>query len=295
MNVLDKITVNSRLEATLAQQLTQQFIWLIASGQLRPGDRLPSLRQLAGHVSISVNTVRSVYQKLEADGLAETRHGAGTHVRATMPAGWRRLPPGAESHGGHHPPFAHESFLSCPSGGYRGDSASRSNDAFCDQYARRPERGMALLCPIVRETGRWDHRCFTRHLRFLTPQCGFFRQPDTGLADHHSGLAEAADYAVTMDLQSVGYQATRHLLEHGHRRAGLITSDPDSANVKPIYAGYCRALQETGLDPDPALTACVPTFDMAAGARVPGSFWRCPDRLRRSSPSQIRSRWAPCA
>ena len=98
MNVLDKITVNPRLRSTLTQQLTQQFTWLIASGQLRPGDSLPSVRQLAGHLSISVNTVRSVYQKLEVDGLAETRHGAGTHVLTTDAGRLARIAATARSH-----------------------------------------------------------------------------------------------------------------------------------------------------------------------------------------------------
>jgi len=80
MDLLDKITINPRLEMTLTQQLSQQFTWLIASGQIRPGDRLPPVRQLAEHLAISVNTVRSVYQALEANGLTATRHGAGTRV-----------------------------------------------------------------------------------------------------------------------------------------------------------------------------------------------------------------------
>jgi LacI family transcriptional regulator, repressor for deo operon, udp, cdd, tsx, nupC, and nupG len=76
---------------------------------------------------------------------------------------------------------------------------------------------------------------------------------------------EAAGYAVMMDLAGAGYQATRHLLEHGHRRVGLITFEPRSANVSPIHAGYHEALHEAGIEAEPALITCVPAFDMAAG------------------------------
>jgi hypothetical protein len=62
-----------------------QITWLIANGQLEPGDRLPTVRRLAEHLSINLHTVRSAYQKLEMQGLVETRRGQGTHVLSFDP------------------------------------------------------------------------------------------------------------------------------------------------------------------------------------------------------------------
>jgi hypothetical protein len=62
-----------------------QITWLIANGQLEPGDRLPTVRRLAEHLSINLHTVRSAYQKLEMQGLVETRRGRGTHVLSFDP------------------------------------------------------------------------------------------------------------------------------------------------------------------------------------------------------------------
>ena len=51
---------------------------------------------------------------------------------------------------------------------------------------------------------------------------------------------------VLVDLENAGYQATRHLLEHGHRRVGLITYAGEVANVLPVNAGYRQRLAGAG-------------------------------------------------
>jgi len=52
---------------------------------------------------------------------------------------------------------------------------------------------------------------------------------------------------------SSAYEATRYLLDHGHRRIGHILGPSDYICVKDRYEGYCRALRESGLEPNPAL------------------------------------------
>ena len=54
---------------TLVFQLKQQITWLIASGRLKPGDRLPSVQEMARNLGINLHTVRSAYGKLAAEGL----------------------------------------------------------------------------------------------------------------------------------------------------------------------------------------------------------------------------------
>lgn len=55
---------------------------LIADGLLRPGDRLPSIRQACRTHGLSPITVSSAYQLLESRGLVEARPKAGYFVRA---------------------------------------------------------------------------------------------------------------------------------------------------------------------------------------------------------------------
>lgn len=64
-------------------QLRNQVRAAVASGVLRSGDRLPSVRELALQLTVNPNTVFKVYQELEHEGLLETVHGKGVFVRPT--------------------------------------------------------------------------------------------------------------------------------------------------------------------------------------------------------------------
>ena len=55
----------------------------IATGRLRPGDQLPTVRQLAVDLRVNANTVARVYAELERAGVIETRRGVGSFVTAT--------------------------------------------------------------------------------------------------------------------------------------------------------------------------------------------------------------------
>jgi DNA-binding transcriptional regulator YhcF (GntR family) len=70
----------------LGAQLAWRLRVLIASGQLSAGDRLPGVRELASGTGVNVNTARSVYGRLEREGLIESRHGLGTFVADHAPA-----------------------------------------------------------------------------------------------------------------------------------------------------------------------------------------------------------------
>jgi DNA-binding transcriptional regulator YhcF (GntR family) len=68
------------------EQLRRQLAYLISSGTLSAGERLPPLRQLAGDLGLAVGTVARTYRELEADGLISSRRGGGTRV-ASLPSG----------------------------------------------------------------------------------------------------------------------------------------------------------------------------------------------------------------
>lgn len=71
-------------------QLTWRIRGMVALGALRPGDRLPSVRELAGFSGVNVNTARAVYSSLEDDGLLRSEQGRGTFVTDAA-GGLRRL------------------------------------------------------------------------------------------------------------------------------------------------------------------------------------------------------------
>lgn len=80
------LSVDRESELPLGTQLTWKLQAAIATGELAPGDRLPGVRQLAEDAGVNVNTVRSVYARLEDQGLVASEHGRGTFVADRAPA-----------------------------------------------------------------------------------------------------------------------------------------------------------------------------------------------------------------
>jgi GntR family transcriptional regulator len=64
----------------ISRQIAEQIRAQCVSGTLRPGECLPSVRQLAQELAVNVNTVFRVYERLAAEKLIELRHGDGTYV-----------------------------------------------------------------------------------------------------------------------------------------------------------------------------------------------------------------------
>lgn len=65
---------------SIAEQIATQLRELIRAGRLRPGDRLPPVRVLAGFLRVNRNTVAKVYASLERSGVLSTTPGRGTFV-----------------------------------------------------------------------------------------------------------------------------------------------------------------------------------------------------------------------
>lgn len=76
------------------RQIQDQIRLGIASGQLRAGEQLPTVRALAVELSVNPNTVIKAYNELERDGVVRTEQGTGTFVavpvESSMPKAERR-------------------------------------------------------------------------------------------------------------------------------------------------------------------------------------------------------------
>lgn len=73
--------LDSRSPTPLYAQIASRLRLAIASGELRSGDGLPSVRQLSARLRINPATVVQAYRELESEGLVSTRHGAGSFVQ----------------------------------------------------------------------------------------------------------------------------------------------------------------------------------------------------------------------
>lgn len=74
--------VNRDLDLPVGTQLAWRLREAMRSGVVSPGERLPSVRELAAAAGVNVNTVRAVYQRLEHEGLLRSEQGRGTFAAA---------------------------------------------------------------------------------------------------------------------------------------------------------------------------------------------------------------------
>lgn len=74
------IALDHRAEVPLGVQIDWAIRAAVSAGRLRPGERLPALRDLAAELRVNHNTLRAAVAKLERDGVLESRHGTGTFV-----------------------------------------------------------------------------------------------------------------------------------------------------------------------------------------------------------------------
>ena len=76
-----KILLKNNSERPIYEQIKQQIKENILKGYVAPGEHLPSMRELAEDLSVSVITTKRAYEDLEKDGFVFTIRGKGTFVK----------------------------------------------------------------------------------------------------------------------------------------------------------------------------------------------------------------------
>ncbi len=74
------IILDYRDKRPLYEQVTEKMIHLIVGGAMQPGDKLPSVRNLAVDLSVNPNTIQRAYAALEQEGYIYTITGRGNYV-----------------------------------------------------------------------------------------------------------------------------------------------------------------------------------------------------------------------
>ena len=80
------LRLNYQSGEAIYRQIVEQIKYKVASGELNPNDRLPSIRELAKQLKINPRTVVKAYEELQSDGLVVRRQGQGVFVRNTQAA-----------------------------------------------------------------------------------------------------------------------------------------------------------------------------------------------------------------
>lgn len=75
-----KIEVDFQTRIPLYEQIAHQILEGIESGELKPGQQLPTSRALAVELGINFNTVARAYRMLDQGGIISTQQGRGTYI-----------------------------------------------------------------------------------------------------------------------------------------------------------------------------------------------------------------------
>ena len=261
MKISEYLRVDRDSPMPLEVQLTEQLRWLIARAQIKTGEKLPPVRQLADDLGINMHTARAAYRRLVAAGLVESRAGVGTTVLEydveRVLASIADIPsftigvvvPSLEE---FYTPMldAIEDALQdeptmlvvCNT---REDTAKAA--WFVDQLVARGTDGIILIAQDQHDPSGAP-----------IPRIPGF--PPIVVVDWHS----APDPVVLFDMEQAGYQAAAHLIEHGHERIGIITP-PVIANVAPTHSGIDRALTDASLTLESEYVADVPDWTTQSG------------------------------
>ncbi len=294
-----QLTIDPRSGTTLVEQIYQQLIWLITSGQMEPGQTLPPVRQLANQLAVNLHTIRKAYLKLEEDGFVRTSQGKRAVVISYTSSSLAEMAGAQRSHtvGVILPklvnPFYHKFLdgvdeIARKAGSMVFVCSSREDPEqafrYLSQLSAKHVDGIILVSQDLGENlphVRAEHE--QNALPIVTVDC------------------PGADRdCVLLDLENAGYLATHHLVEHGHRRIGLLTFHHEASNVTPVNNGYKKALREAKIEPDPRLVVRVNGFDMGSGEAgmhefltretCPSAFFAISDTLALGAIKALKSR-----
>jgi GntR family transcriptional regulator len=75
-----KVQLDFRSEMPIYLQIVEQIETALVTGEIKPGDQLPTIRQLASELNVNFNTVARSYRLLDESGLISTQQGRGTYI-----------------------------------------------------------------------------------------------------------------------------------------------------------------------------------------------------------------------
>lgn len=84
-NLIENIQLDFRAGTPIYTQIVEQVRQQVVSGELKPGDQLPTVRALALELRVNFNTVARAYRLLDDAGIISTQQGRGTYILEVPP------------------------------------------------------------------------------------------------------------------------------------------------------------------------------------------------------------------
>jgi GntR family transcriptional regulator len=84
-SLIENIKLDFRSGTPIYTQIVEQVKQQVVSGEIKPGDQLPTVRALALELRVNFNTVARAYRLLDEAGIISTQQGRGTYILEVPP------------------------------------------------------------------------------------------------------------------------------------------------------------------------------------------------------------------
>ena len=223
------------------RQLVERFRSQMQSGALRPGDRLPSLKEMREDEGLSRPTVEKAYSLLERDGLIERLHGAGVFVCEPKRKAEKR-------------PVSRTIGLSGGGFGCAGVSPYWS-ELMGGAREAASSAGFDLLLLDSKINNGWEKADGVLVCDWNDAKKPRKEVPGMPLVSLRTPIRGVA--SVFADDEGGAHDATEFLLGLGHQKIAFLHGYDDHAVVHNRLSGYRSALREAGIAPDPRWMRCL--------------------------------------
>ena len=263
-----RIDIDRRSRVALAAQIARQLTWLIATGVAKPHSYLPTIADLAQHLSVNIHTVRAAYHQLADDGLVSMRRGSRTRVLGyDRDQAWARR----------------ENRQSSFTIGVLVPSFTDYYAEFLDAISRASE--IEGWLPVICQTRHYDPTVVSRDVDQLFSRnvdgiiVIHFDRPDGKTVEIFRSASALRPFVfvdsnsadrgsrIVVDEAAAGFEAISHLIGHGHRRIGFI--DPAAGwGLSRFVEGSLPLLDAVGVSPQSRLIAAASDWSLEAGAKA---------------------------
>ena len=266
--LVDRINIDRTSRVALAAQISGQLTRLIATGVARPDSFLPTIADLAQHLSVNVHTVRAAYRQLADDGLVVMRRGSRTLVLGyDRDQAWSRR----------------ENRQSSFTIGVLVPSFTDYYAEFLDAISKGSE--LEGWLPVICQTRHYDPRVVARDVDQLFSRnvdgiiVIHFDRPDSQTAEIFRSASALRPFVfvdsnsadsgsrIVVDEAAAGARAISHLIDHGHRRIGFI--DPAAGwGTSRFVEGSSPVLAAAGVSLEDRLVVPASDWSLQAGAKA---------------------------
>ncbi|MFW6234036.1 MAG: GntR family transcriptional regulator [Spirochaetota bacterium] len=232
------------------QKIRDLLVEHFRESEYQPETRLPTEMELTQYFHVSRTTIRQALAILEKDGVIEKKHGSGTFF-----VGHKLRHPDVEASKGliGFVSFFFMDYI------YPDIVSGAEEELFENGYSlalanckmdreKELESVVRLLDQDVK--GLVIEPSRNADMKENHPLLELIYKRNVPVVSTHWGVSDERLSTVSVNDESAGYQATRYLIERGHRRIGMVFKADVAAGVAR-YAGYRKAMTEAGLPVDP--------------------------------------------